>query len=282
MTNEDELRDYLELVAANLRRTRRCLREVEEKYAGPIAIVGMGKCALTTWRRGDRGGPVTADWLYRVTWTPAADSGSAALSGTWLLVAPRQKQFRDMVAQCAVAMAARGARVDTMLVDCAAVSWDVLAGLLEDALAGESLAGVVSFLGLGEAPLPEAPAGAAGLAGTLALVQALGDTGITVPLWVVTREAAAEDQGYSGHASGLTDPPAGFGARAATLLCPVLPGWEADQAAIRPAGRRRVRRRAKPAPAWSAPAWSAEAWSAEADRECLQAVNEAAGAPAQR
>jgi hypothetical protein len=237
----------------------------------------MGECALTTWRRGDRGGPVTADWLYRVSWTQAADSGSAALSGTWLLVAPQRKRFRDMVAQCAVAMAARGARVDTMLVDCATVSWDVLAGLLEDALAGESLAGVVSFLGLGEEPLPEEPAGPAGLAGTLALVQALGDAGITVPLWVVTREAVAEDHGYSGRLSGLTDPLAGFGARAAALLCTVLPGWEADQAAIRPAGRRRVRRRAKPAPARSA-----EARSAEADRECFQAVNEAAGAPAQR
>jgi hypothetical protein len=86
------------------------------------------------------------------------------------------------------------------------------------------------------------------------------------------REAVAEDQGYSGHASGLTDPPAWFGARAAALLCTVLPGWEAGQAAIGPAGRRRVRRRAKPAPTWSA----------EADRECFQSVNEAAGAPAQR
>ncbi len=153
-------------------------------------------------------------------------------------------QFRDVVAQCAVAMAARGARVDTMLVDCAAVSWDVLAGLLEDALAGESLAGVVSFLGLSDAPPPDGPAG---LAGTLALVEALGDAGITVPLWVVTREAAAEDHGHCGPVSGRTDPPAGFGARAATLLCTVLPGWEADQAATRPAGRRRVRRRARPA-----------------------------------
>jgi hypothetical protein len=57
-----------------------------------------------------------------------------------------------------------------------------------------------------------------------------------------------------------------------TPLCTVLPGWEAGQAAIGPAGRRHVRRRAKPAPAWSA----------EPDRECFQSVNEAAGAPAQR
>src|ERR1700753_1718125 len=42
MANEDKLRDYLKLVTANLRQTRRRLREVEEKYEGPIAIVGMG------------------------------------------------------------------------------------------------------------------------------------------------------------------------------------------------------------------------------------------------
>jgi hypothetical protein len=249
MTNEDELRDYLELVAANLRRTRRCLREVEEKYAGPVAIVGMGACALTTWRRGDRGEPVTADWRYRVTWMPAADSGSAALSGTWLLVAPERKHFRDMVAQCAVAMAARGARVDIMLVDCAAISSDVLAGLLEGALAGESLTGVVSFLGLCETPLPDRPAVPAGLAGTLALVQALGDTEITVPLWMLTGDVLAGELAppdrWSGR-DGLTEE---FGARAAALLCTVLPGWDADQAMARPGARRRVRRRAQAAPA---------------------------------
>ncbi|HEY0934971.1 MAG TPA: type I polyketide synthase, partial [Trebonia sp.] len=42
MANEDKLRDYLKLVTANLRQTRRRLREVEEKYEGPIAIVGLG------------------------------------------------------------------------------------------------------------------------------------------------------------------------------------------------------------------------------------------------
>ena len=227
MTNEDELRDYLELVAANLRRTRGCLREAEEEYAGPVAIVGMGACALTTWRRRGRGGPAAADWRYRVTWMPGAGSASGALTGTWLLVAPQGKRFRDMVAHCAGAMAGRGARVDTLLVDCAAISGDVLAGLLEDALAGEPLAGVVSFLGLSEAPPPD---------GTLALVQGLGDAGITAPLWVLTREEAAAAPGHPVSWSGLAGRPDEFGARGAALLCAVLAGWDADQAAARPAG----------------------------------------------
>ena len=56
-------------------------------------------------------------------WESASDRAAlamnpaGALSGTWLVVAPEQKQFRDLVAQIARAMTDRGARVDTMLVD---------------------------------------------------------------------------------------------------------------------------------------------------------------------
>jgi hypothetical protein len=241
-------------------------------YEGPIAIVGMGVPALTTWRRGDRGESVTADWRYRVTWMPAPDSRSGGLSGTWLLVAPRRGQFRDLAAQCARAMAGRGAQVDTMLVDCAAISWDVLAGLLEAALAGESLAGVVSFLALSETPQPDRRAASAGLTGTLELVRALGDTGIAVPLWMLTREAVPGDLEHpdpepAERRGGLTGRPAEFGAQAAALLCSVLTGWDADQGMTRPSGTPHARRRRA-------------AWSAEADRECFQPVNEAAGTPA--
>src|SRR5580698_2664803 len=42
MANENELREYLKLVTANLRETRRRLREVEERIQEPVVIVGMG------------------------------------------------------------------------------------------------------------------------------------------------------------------------------------------------------------------------------------------------
>jgi len=42
MASEDKLRDYLNLVTANLRQARRRLREVEGRNREPIAIVGMG------------------------------------------------------------------------------------------------------------------------------------------------------------------------------------------------------------------------------------------------
>lgn len=266
MTNENELRDYLELVAADLRRTRRCLRGVEEKHAGPVAIVGMGERglgpALTTWRRGDRGGPATADWRYRVTWL-SADARASALPGTWLLVAPERQWLRNAASQCAGAMAGRGARVDTMLVDSGTVSRDVLAGLLEGALDGEPLTGVVSLLGLAETPA------------TLALIQALADAGLTVPLWLLApgSRAAAGEHTNPEHAEGLEhtgglerpgrrngvgSPPGEFGARAAALLCSVLAGSEAGQAANRPVSAQSGR----PGHAM---------WPAEAHREFFEA-----------
>ena len=42
MANEDELRDYLKWVTANLHEARQRLREVDERSHEPIAIVGMG------------------------------------------------------------------------------------------------------------------------------------------------------------------------------------------------------------------------------------------------
>ena len=259
MTNENELRDYLEHLAANLRRTRRCLREVEERHPGPVAVVGMGPRglgpALTTWRRADRGGAVTADWRYRVTWL-SADAGAGALPGTWLVVAPELKRFRDVVSQCAGAMAGRGALVDTMLVDCGTVNRDVLGGLLEGALDGERLAGVVSFLGLDQAP------------GMLALIQALSDERITAPLWLVSREASAEDRAHPDR-DVPADPQGEFGARAAALLCSVLASAEPGLAATRPLSAAGGRRRTA-------------SWSAEAHRERFEAVDEAARTPAQR
>jgi len=42
MANEEKLRDYLKLATANLRRTRRQLRELAGRAQEPIAVVGMG------------------------------------------------------------------------------------------------------------------------------------------------------------------------------------------------------------------------------------------------
>jgi acyl transferase domain-containing protein/acyl carrier protein len=230
--------------------------------------------ALASWRRRERDDSATADWRYRVAWPLAADSGPGTLSGAWLLVAPSGKRFSELVRQCAQAMEAHGAALDTMLVDCAAISRDVLAGLIEGALAGEPLTGVVSLLALNETPVPGLPAVPGGLAATVGLIQGLGDAGIGAPLWVLTRGAVAAepDERVTGPVQaqtwglgrvaglehpdrwgGLIDLPPVLDERAAALLCAVLAAGAAgggeDQLAIRPAGllTRRMVRAAKAA-----------------------------------
>ena len=96
-----------------------------------------------------------------------------------------------------------------------------------------------------------------GLAGTLALVQALGDAGVDAPLWVLTRGAVAAGpdevlaspvQGqvwglgrvaaleYRDRWGGLVDLPPVLDDRAAARLCAVLAGCGEDQVVIRAAG----------------------------------------------
>jgi hypothetical protein len=190
------------------------------------------------------------------------------LSGTWLLVASEREQFRDLFARCTRAMTGCGAQLDVMLVDCTAINPDVLAGLLEGALAGASLAGVLSLLALNQTPLPDRPTVSAGRAGTLGLIQAMAGAGVTAPLWVLTRGPAQtlglsrvvapeQPDGWAGLID-LIDVPAEFDERAVGLLCAAL------------AGHRRPARRDE----------LAAIWSTEANRERLQAVDEAAGAPA--
>ena len=113
--------------------------------------------------------------------------------------------------------------------------------------------------------LPGIPAVPGGLAGTLALVQALGDAGIDAPLWTVTSGAVAAVPGeklvspaqgavwglarctaqeYRERWGGLIDLPPVLDERAVARLCAVLAGCGEDEVAIRPAGifgRRLVR-----------------------------------------
>ncbi|MEU0537599.1 SDR family NAD(P)-dependent oxidoreductase [Amycolatopsis tolypomycina] len=130
-----------------------------------------------------------------------------------------------------------------------------------------SLAGVVSLLALEEDPLPAHLAVPAGVAATLALVQALADAGIEAPLWALTRGAVAATPGEAPSLAqaqvwglaqvaalelperwgGLVDLPPTWDDRTAARLAAVLAGCGEDQVALRPTGvlaRRLVR--AKP------------------------------------
>ncbi|QMU69826.1 type I polyketide synthase [Streptacidiphilus sp. P02-A3a] len=224
--------------------------------------------ALASWRRRERDDAATGGWRYRVSWTPVPDPASAALHGTWLVVAPSGDSETELRAACLRALTARGAEVRLAEALPGAVDQASLAARITDALAGTpqaELAGVVSLLALDATPLPEQPLVTSGVGGTLGLVQALGAAGISAPLWVLTSGAVATAPGelltsptqaqvwglgrvagleHPDRWGGLIDLPPVLDARAANRLGAVLAGCGEDQVAIRAAGivgRRLVR-----------------------------------------
>ncbi|MEV7547678.1 type I polyketide synthase, partial [Streptomyces sp. NPDC089915] len=135
--------------------------------------------------------------------------------------------------------------------------------------------GVLSLLGLASGSHPEHPEVPAALAGTLALVRALGLAGTRAPLWVVTRSAVvtgggdpapvpeqAQLWGFGAVAGlehpdrwgGLVDLPEELDGPALRRLSGVLAAGEGeDQLAVRAAGvlgRRLVRTTGAPAEGW--------------------------------
>ncbi|MFJ4637160.1 type I polyketide synthase [Streptomyces hygroscopicus] len=160
--------------------------------------------ALASWRKQARERSVVDGWRYRVAWKPLAEERPAQLTGGWLVVAPGTKDtpgtrdtpgtedtWTDAVAGV---LAERGAEVRRIAVDPAADGREELAERLRTALAeagGTPFAGVVSLLAPAAGTHPEHPSLPAGTAAQLALVQALGDAGIGVPLWCLTRGAVS-------------------------------------------------------------------------------------------
>ncbi|MFJ2581034.1 type I polyketide synthase [Kitasatospora aureofaciens] len=226
--------------------------------------------ALASWRRRERDRSVTEGWRYRVTWAPVTEQSSGVLSGSWLVVTPAGTADGDLAQQCAAALTARGAGAVFVEVPAGTVDRTDMAALLGEALQGaEAVSGVLSLLATDERRLPAHPAVPGGLAATLALVQALGDTGVTAPLWVVTRGAVAAAPGeapagpeqarvwglgrvvaleHPDRWGGLIDLPDTVDERVSARLAAVLAGCGEDQVAIRQTGLlgRRLTRAPRP------------------------------------
>ncbi|MDQ0957045.1 acyl transferase domain-containing protein/acyl carrier protein [Streptomyces sp. B4I13] len=228
--------------------------------------------ALAAWRTAHRERGVVDGWRHRVEWRPLTANAPTAVGGTWLIVAPESMEGDHLVTAVRAELEARGVRAVVVAVYVARLDRAALAALLTTA---EVFAGVLSLLALDERPHPRQPAVPLGLAGTLTLLQALGDVGIDAPLWCVTRGAVAvgDDDGPAapGQAGvwglgrsaalehpkrwgGLVDlPQAGANGLTALLLDAVTAGVAEDQVALRDGrtyGRRLVHAatRGKPAP----------------------------------
>ena len=254
--------------------------------AGLAATLGVGERArldqvlpvLAAWRRAEHGRRVTAGWRYKIGWVPVLDPGPARLAGTWLVVAAAGQA--RLAAWAAAAVAHRGAAAVITAAPPGDPARGPLAAAAAGAAAGGPLAGVISLLAAEHAPVAACPVVTRGLAGTLALIQGLGDAGISAPLWLLTRGAVAAAPAdrlpapaqaqawglgqvagleHPGRWGGLIDLPPALDHHAAARLCALLAGCGEDQAAIRPAAimARRLAPAPGPAPGPARPGWTA-------------------------
>ncbi|MCD2462692.1 SDR family NAD(P)-dependent oxidoreductase [Streptomyces sp. MBT42] len=142
---------------------------------------------LSAWRHGRQERQTLADWHYRVTWKPLPEPATAAsLTGTWLVVGHDE----SAPAPLAALVDGLGARAEVLTVAPGtgrAALADRLRTVSENA---PSLSGVLSALAL---PGGGAPGDWHATADTLALIQALGDAGVTAPLWCLTGGAVGTD-----------------------------------------------------------------------------------------
>ncbi|MDX3187239.1 SDR family NAD(P)-dependent oxidoreductase [Streptomyces sp. MN03-5084-2B] len=216
----------------------------------PAAALEDALPALSEWHRHRAEQSTVDSWRYGVGWVPVETTTSPKLTGSWLLVgAPGDG---DSIADV---LAKHGAKVVRAQVDPAAA----FTGDLLQATAGHEFTGVLSLLGTAEGAHPEHPVLPSAVAGTVTLARALGELGVTAPLWILTRDGVdhpgpAQVWGlgrvialeYPDRWGGLVDVPAELDEPAATRLAAVLAGvGDEDQLAVRATGvlARRLERR---------------------------------------
>ncbi|WP_455712619.1 type I polyketide synthase [Streptomyces antimycoticus] len=155
---------------------------------------------LSAWRRRSHVDTTVDGWRYRITWTPLPQTQAKPLTGTWLVVTPEGGAEDPWVAESLRLLAERGVTVHEIAVDGTTTDRTALAERIRTALAPDPapetggaphIDGVLSLLGLDERPHDRHPSLTAGLAGTLTLVQALGDAEVDAPLWAATRGAVS-------------------------------------------------------------------------------------------
>ncbi|WP_033356012.1 type I polyketide synthase, partial [Kitasatospora aureofaciens] len=221
---------------------------------------------LSSWRKRQRERSVVDGWRYAVAWKPLVEKTTGAPSGDWLVVVPTGYADDPAVTGSVTALEESGATVTRLEIPAAGTGRTGLTAAVTEAAAvtgtaadGGRFTGVLSLLALDETLLPEgAGVVRAGLAATLALVQALGDADVTAPLWCATSGAVATGRSdtltspvqaqvwglgkvaaleHPDRWGGLVDLPATLDPRARTRLAAVLTAADGeDQAAVRAAG----------------------------------------------
>ncbi|PHQ51842.1 polyketide synthase [Streptomyces cinnamoneus] len=222
--------------------------------------------ALSAWRRNRRRQSTVDSWRYSVSWQPLTDPADTVLHGTWLVVTHTGLAGDVWTEAAATALTGAGADVVPLELTGDDIGRDRLAEQIRAVLGDRVPAGVLSLLPLDERPHADHPVLPRGAAATFELVRALGEVGLTAPLWAATRGAVAlpSDGGGVSPAQahvwgfgrvaalehperwgGLVDLPAVADDRARARLAAVLAGVDdEDQIAVRTSGmfgRRLVR-----------------------------------------
>ncbi|KPI14333.1 6-deoxyerythronolide-B synthase, partial [Actinobacteria bacterium OK074] len=235
-------------------------REDLESLAGELElgadVVGAVLPALSSWRRQSVERAALDGYRYRVDWAPLGGVPRAAvLAGRWLVAVPDGFADDPWALSVREALTVAGAEVEWWTCDPSAGRAELASRVDE---LGVSVAGVVSLLALSEEPPSEGGVPLA-VSASVALVQALGDAGVTAPLWVLTRGAVAAGQPGGGVVEpvqgavwglgrvaaleapgrwgGLVDLPAVLEGAVGNALAGVLGGLgEEDQVAVRASG----------------------------------------------
>ncbi|WP_410595964.1 type I polyketide synthase [Amycolatopsis sp. lyj-23] len=222
---------------------------------------------LAEWRDRRRERSTAEKLRYQVTWQPLEREATGVPGGRWLAVVPAGTPD-------ALLTELTGQGLDLVRLEVEEASRERLAERLRAVLADNDLTGVLSLLALDGGPADATEV----TASTLALVQALGDTNTSAPLWcltsgavnigiqdAVTAPAQAAVWGLGRAVAlerldrwgGLVDLPAAIDARTAQALLGVLNGAGGeDQLAVRRSGVYRRRLVRKPVPESAASKWA--------------------------
>ncbi|MFI1831092.1 SDR family NAD(P)-dependent oxidoreductase, partial [Streptomyces sp. NPDC020412] len=146
---------------------------------------------LSDWRRGHRERSVLDSWRYRAQWASVAATTARPLPGRWLLLTPAGAEDHPAAAAAEEALTRHAGAVAVRALGPADAGRAELTTLLVEADTEEPLAGVVSLMGLDQSPHADHPSVSTGIAATTALVQALGDAHVEVPVWSLTQGAVA-------------------------------------------------------------------------------------------
>ncbi|MFZ1153753.1 MAG: type I polyketide synthase, partial [Solirubrobacteraceae bacterium] len=218
--------------------------------------------SLSAWRRHSRERSTVDGWRYQIDWKPTAIEPPPAGSARWLAILPTSCATDPWLTGLLGALEQRGVEVLPVAAEMVGDIRGQLRGSLRDALdglpEGQEVDCVVSLLALDEQRSPTHPSVPQGLAGTVAMAQALRDVNVLAPLWMMTRNAVsigsvdrmvsplqAQTWGlgltigleYAQQKCGVVDLPRELDERVSALLVDSLRGaGNEDQLAVRPAG----------------------------------------------